>query len=107
MLSELKRQGYSTTTYTFPPGCVFGDHSHGVQKQDAILSGRFLFRMEGEEVSLILAVLKHLVSTCCAEIISPQQKTTGRSVRMPLMSNAGTLGSWRYADCSQGQDTLC
>ena len=52
MLNELERQGYSTTVYTFPPGTKFGDHSHGVDKKDSIISGRFLFRMDGEEVGL-------------------------------------------------------
>ena len=50
MLEKLDREGYQTTVYTFGPGTVFGDHSHSVSKKDAILGGRFLFRMGGEEV---------------------------------------------------------
>lgn len=50
MCKHLQSQGFSTTTYTFPTGCVFGDHSHSCDKRDAILSGKFLFRMRGEEV---------------------------------------------------------
>ncbi|KAK9904690.1 hypothetical protein WJX75_000609 [Coccomyxa subellipsoidea] len=52
MLSKLQKEGYDTTVYTFGTGTVFGDHSHSVNKKDAILSGRFLFRMGGEEVIL-------------------------------------------------------
>ncbi|EIE18628.1 hypothetical protein COCSUDRAFT_54847 [Coccomyxa subellipsoidea C-169] len=52
MLDKLQREGYNTTVYTFGPGTSFGDHSHPVDKKDAILGGRFLFRMGGEEVIL-------------------------------------------------------
>ncbi|CAK0783575.1 hypothetical protein CVIRNUC_006774 [Coccomyxa viridis] len=52
MLEKLQCEGYQTTVYTFGPGTVFGDHSHSVSKKDAILGGRFLFRMGGEEVTL-------------------------------------------------------
>lgn len=51
MLRKLQKEGYDTTVYTFGPGTVFGDHSHSVDKKDAILGGKFLFRMGGEEVS--------------------------------------------------------
>lgn len=50
MLKKLQGEGYDTTVYNFGPGTVFGDHSHQVDKKDAILSGHFLFRMDGEEV---------------------------------------------------------
>jgi hypothetical protein len=50
MCRYLKQQGYSTTVYRFSPGTEFPDHSHGVSKKDSIISGRFLFRMGGEEV---------------------------------------------------------
>ncbi len=50
MLEKLQNEGYDTTVYTFGPGTVFGNHSHSVSKKDAILEGRFLFRMDGEEV---------------------------------------------------------
>ncbi len=50
MLEKLRGEGYDTTVYTFGPGTVFGDHSHPCSKKDAILGGRFLFRMGGEEV---------------------------------------------------------
>ena len=50
MLEKLKSEGYDTTVYTFGPGTVFGSHSHSVSKKDAILEGRFLFRMDGQEV---------------------------------------------------------
>jgi len=55
MLEKLNGEGYDTTVYTFGPGTVFGDHSHSVSKKDAILGGRFLFRMAGEEVWHLLS----------------------------------------------------
>ena len=50
MLNKLQSEGYDTTVYTFGAGTKFGDHSHSVDKKDAILGGRVLFRMGGEEV---------------------------------------------------------
>jgi predicted metal-dependent enzyme (double-stranded beta helix superfamily) len=50
MLEKLQREGYDTIVYIFGPGTVFGEHRHQVDKKDAILGGRFLFRMDGEEV---------------------------------------------------------
>ena len=58
MLSKLQKEGYDTTVYTFGPGTVFGDHSHSVNKKDAILSGRFLFRMGGEEVRWVVQLAR-------------------------------------------------
>ncbi|KAK9812419.1 hypothetical protein WJX73_009284 [Symbiochloris irregularis] len=52
LLQQLRDEGYSCSTYTFPAGCSFGDHSHAQDKKDAILAGEFLFRMDGEEVIL-------------------------------------------------------
>ena len=49
MIEKLNNEGYDTTVYTFGPGTVFGNHSHSVSKKDAILEGKFLFRMNGEE----------------------------------------------------------
>ena len=54
MLEKLQCEGYQTTVYTFGTGTVFGDHSHSVSKKDAILGGRFLFRMGGEEVCITI-----------------------------------------------------
>lgn len=51
MCRHLREQGYSTTVFKFSPGTEFPDHSHGVHKKDSIISGRFLFGMQGEEVS--------------------------------------------------------
>lgn len=51
MLRKLQDEGYDTTVYTFGPGTVFGEHSHSMDKKDAILGGKFLFRMGGEEVN--------------------------------------------------------
>ncbi|PAA46925.1 hypothetical protein BOX15_Mlig020256g1, partial [Macrostomum lignano] len=52
MQRKLRSLGYSSCRYTFGPGTVFPDHTHPVDKMDAIVSGRFLFRMFGEEVVL-------------------------------------------------------
>jgi len=49
---KLRRRGYHVTRYHYPPGTVFPDHTHGVDKIDAVLSGRFMMCMAGESVIL-------------------------------------------------------
>lgn len=38
---KLERQGYRVARYVYPPGTVFPDHKHDVDKVDAVVSGRF------------------------------------------------------------------
>ncbi len=49
---KLERKGYRVSRYTYPPGTCFPDHTHGVDKIDAVLSGRFRLILEGEEAVL-------------------------------------------------------
>ena len=39
--AKLEGLGYRVARYTFEPGTVFPDHTHDVDKIDAVLSGRF------------------------------------------------------------------
>jgi quercetin dioxygenase-like cupin family protein len=45
---KLERKGYSVSRYVYPPGTYFSDHSHGVDKIDAVVSGRFRITLEGQ-----------------------------------------------------------
>ncbi|MGH9174307.1 MAG: cupin domain-containing protein [Vicinamibacterales bacterium] len=38
---KLESQGYRVARYVYPPGTVFPDHKHGVDKVDAVIAGRF------------------------------------------------------------------
>jgi len=38
---KLEKLGYSVSRYVYPPGTCFPDHTHGVDKIDAVLSGTF------------------------------------------------------------------
>jgi mannose-6-phosphate isomerase-like protein (cupin superfamily) len=49
---KLERLGYSVTRYVYPPGAYFPNHSHGVDKMDAVVSGRFRMVLAGREVVL-------------------------------------------------------
>ncbi len=49
---RLEQQGYLVSRYVYPPGTRFPDHSHSIDKVDAVLSGRFRLILEGEEVIL-------------------------------------------------------
>ena len=49
---KLAARGYHVTCYTYPPGTRFPEHSHAVDKIDAVLSGRFRMTMAGRSVIL-------------------------------------------------------
>lgn len=44
---RLEGQGYSVSRYVYPPGTHFPAHTHGVDKIDAVVSGRFEIVVEG------------------------------------------------------------
>jgi quercetin dioxygenase-like cupin family protein len=49
---KLQGRGYVVSRYVYPPGTRFPEHSHDVNKIDAVLSGRFLLCMEGRSIVL-------------------------------------------------------
>jgi quercetin dioxygenase-like cupin family protein len=44
---KLEARGYRVTRYVYPPGTCFPDHSHGVDKIDGVLRGRFRMTLGG------------------------------------------------------------
>ena len=50
--SRLEQRGYVVSRYVYPPGTVFSDHTHAVDKIDAVVSGSFRLVLEGTEVLL-------------------------------------------------------
>lgn len=51
-IRKLEARGYLVTKYVYPPGTVFPNHKHDIDKVDAVLSGRFRLKMMGEEAIL-------------------------------------------------------
>jgi mannose-6-phosphate isomerase-like protein (cupin superfamily) len=49
---KLERLGYDVTRYVYPPGAFFADHTHDIDKIDAVLSGRFQITIEKRRVIL-------------------------------------------------------
>ncbi|NIR32004.1 MAG: cupin domain-containing protein [Gammaproteobacteria bacterium] len=49
---KLERQGYRVSRYVYPPATYFPDHTHDVDKIDAVLSGRFRMTVHGQDVIL-------------------------------------------------------
>ena len=49
---KLEARGYSVHRYTYPPGTYFPEHTHGIDKIDAVVSGRFRLIVEGREMIL-------------------------------------------------------
>lgn len=50
--ADLESRGFRVSRYTYPPGTVFDDHTHAVDKIDAVVSGRF--RMGTKEGEVVL-----------------------------------------------------
>ena len=71
---KLEARGYQVSRYVYPPGTVFPPHTHGVDKIDAIVSGRFQMSMQGQAVILeagdCLAVPRGVVHS--AEVVGDQ-----------------------------------
>jgi quercetin dioxygenase-like cupin family protein len=49
---KLEKLGYSVCRYTYRAGTYFPPHTHGEDKMDAVVFGRFQIRMGGAEVVL-------------------------------------------------------
>jgi hypothetical protein len=51
MRRKLESAGYLVSRYTYPPGTSFPEHSHQLDKIDAVLSGRFRMIVAGTSPS--------------------------------------------------------
>jgi quercetin dioxygenase-like cupin family protein len=49
---KLEAQGYSVSCYVYSPGTHFPEHTHGVDKIDAVVSGRFELTLDGTRAVL-------------------------------------------------------
>lgn len=49
---KLAARGFRVSRYVYPPGTYFPDHTHEIEKMDAVLSGRFRMTMGGQSVVL-------------------------------------------------------
>lgn len=52
MRQQLEQRGYRVARYTYPPGTIFPEHSHAVDKMDAVLAGQFRLTANGQSVVL-------------------------------------------------------
>lgn len=84
MRRKLESRGYAVTKYVYPPGTYFPPHTHGVDKIDGVLSGRFRLSMEGKSVILeagdLLAVPRGVVHE--AEVVGGQPVVSLDAVRV-------------------------
>ena len=51
---KLEARGYAVSRYVYPPGTRFPPHAHGIDKIDAVVSGRFRMTM-GDVVAVLEA----------------------------------------------------
>jgi quercetin dioxygenase-like cupin family protein len=49
---KLEAQGYSVSRYVYSPGTHFPEHTHGVDKIDAVVSGQFELIVAGQRAVL-------------------------------------------------------
>ena len=81
---KLEQRGYRVSRYVYPPGTVFPDHTHEVDKMDAVVSGRFRMRMEGKTVVLgagdCLAVPRGVVHA--AEVVGDEPVVSLDGIRI-------------------------
>jgi quercetin dioxygenase-like cupin family protein len=84
MRGVLERRGYHVSRYVYPPGVHFPDHTHGVDKIDGVLSGRFRMCMAGQSVVLqagdCLAVPRGAVHS--AEVVGDEPVVSLDAVKM-------------------------
>lgn len=52
MRRRLEARGYAVSRHVYPPGTRFREHTHAVDKIDAVLAGRFRLTMHGRAVVL-------------------------------------------------------
>ena len=50
--ARIEALGYRASRYVYPPGTFFPEHTHPMDKIDAVVSGRFRMTVEGAEVIL-------------------------------------------------------
>ena len=50
--ARLERRGYAVSRYIYTPGTIFPEHTHGVDKIDAVVAGTFRIVLAGAEVLL-------------------------------------------------------
>ena len=62
MRDKLRRRGYEVSIYHYPPGTYFPEHTHSVDKIDAVLGGRFRMSMFGQSVTLEAGDCLHVPS---------------------------------------------
>ena len=78
-------RAFQVSRYVYPPGTVFPDHSHQVDKIDAVISGRFRIRMEEKEVILevgdIIEVPRGIIHS--AEVIGSQPVVSLDGIKKP------------------------
>jgi quercetin dioxygenase-like cupin family protein len=84
MRRKLEARGYAVSKYVYPPGTYFPPHTHGVDKIDGVLAGRFRLSMEGRSVILeagdLLEVPKGVVHE--AEVVGDEPVVSLDAVRV-------------------------
>ncbi len=84
MRERLAALGYTVTRYVYPPGTYFAEHTHGIDKIDGVVSGRFRLTIEGTVIVLeageYVAVPRGVVHS--AEVVGEEAVVSLDAVRL-------------------------
>jgi quercetin dioxygenase-like cupin family protein len=76
MRIKLEYEGYTVTRYAYPARTIFPDHSHSVDKKDAVLQGKFkieadsrVFVLEAGDMLAVPAGTVHNAKVLGAETV--------------------------------------
>lgn len=85
LVNQLEKQGYRCTRYTYPQGTYFAEHSHPVDKIDAVLKGRFKINMYGESIVLTAGDYIYIPANTphSAEVIGDESVVSIDAVKIP------------------------
>lgn len=82
---QLEAEGYRVARYVYPPGTRFDEHTHAVDKIDAVLAGRF--RMSMGKRSVVLEAGDRLAVPCgtphSAEVVGDEPVVSLDATRSP------------------------
>jgi quercetin dioxygenase-like cupin family protein len=82
---KLEAEGYEIDRWVYPPGTRFPTHTHGVDKKDAVVSGRFRLTMGGASVVLEAGDAAEIPrgTPHAAEVVGDDAVVTLDAVRSP------------------------
>ncbi|MDX8411521.1 MAG: cupin domain-containing protein [Mariprofundaceae bacterium] len=83
MCDKMERKGFAVQCYSYPAGTYFPPHTHGVDKWDGVIAGRFRMVMGEREVILEAGDMLFVPKGAChsAEVVGDEPVVSLDAVR--------------------------